>query len=84
MICGLFGLAMVILTYVVNLIVNKSEGYTRPELSKSQESEGQQFPEDLLVAAMTVAALYLVVFINWGIWKTDFQALDFGNQGSTS
>ena len=36
------------------------------------------FLKTLLVAAMTVAALYLVVFINWGIWKTDFRLWTLG------
>lgn len=81
MICGLFGLAMVILTYVVNLIVNKIRKVDTPvqnPFEVARIGSVSNFLKTLLVAAMTVAALYLVVFINWGIWKTDFRLWTLG------
>ena len=77
MICGLFSLALVLITYIVNLIVNKvrkvdNTGYGNP-FEVARIGSAKDFFKTLLLAATTVASLYLVLFINWGIFKTDFR-----------
>lgn len=82
--CGLFALLVTGLVWLVNHIINRvkygAEYASRDEhpLSVARIEGGfGAFVKTVLLGAITVALLYVVVFINWAIWKVDFRFWTF-------
>lgn len=77
-VCGLFALIVVAIIKLINTIIDKATHTENP-------IAGQPFApakinggigavaKTIVVALATVALMYLVVFINWAIWKVDFR-----------
>ena len=81
--CGLFALTMVLLTNLVNRVINvvvyKEDAAAHHEdvLAVAKIGSVGRFLKTAALAAIVVVAMYLVLFINWGIWKVDFRLWTF-------
>lgn len=79
-ICGIFGASMILLVYIVKYFINKYRATKGWEIidndnpfSVAGASSFGNALKTIVLAAITVFALYLVVFINWNIWTVDFR-----------
>ena len=80
--CGLFALTVVLLTNAVNRLIDvfvlKQEPEMRNEvLEVARVGSVGRFIKTLVLAATVVVAMYLVLFLNWAIFKTDFRCWTF-------
>lgn len=81
--CGLFALTVVLLTNAVNKIINvvlyKEEAckYHSSVLEVAKIGGGSRFLKTLILGALVVIAMYLVLFANWAVFKTDFRFWTF-------
>lgn len=78
---GLFAVAVVTLIYIVNLIIDKvnksTEATQSPFAAVRIEGGVGAFLKTLLLGALVVFFMYVVAFINWGIWTVDFRFWTF-------
>lgn len=80
--CGLFALVVVLLTNVVNRIIDhfvyKQEPVkTNEVLDVARIGSVGRMLKTVALAAIVVIAMYLVLFINWAVWKVDFRLWTF-------
>ena len=81
--CGLFALTMVLLTNLVNRIINvvvyreDAAAHHEDVLGVARIGSVSRFLKTLLLAVIVVVAMYLVLFINWAVWKVDFRFWTF-------
>lgn len=81
--CGLFACGMVLLVYVGRLIAKsclKAKGVDLEVDNPFQTARVSTFGNALKTIALAlilVIGLYLIVFINWGIWTVDFRIWTF-------
>lgn len=80
-VCGLFSLLVIGINWLVNYIINRVKGIEganeAPLASARIEGGFGSVVKTFLMAALTVALMYAVVFINWAIWKVDFRFWTF-------
>lgn len=82
-VCGLFALAATFVIWLINTIINqikyKEEAHLYNEHPFAAAKIGglANFAKTVLVGAIIVAVMYLIVFINWDIWKVDFRFWTF-------
>lgn len=86
-VCGLFAIIMTGIVWLVNHIINRvqyGEEYAshdeHPLAPAKIEGGFGAFVKTVLLGALTVALAYVVVFINWAIWKVDFRFWTFDVQ----
>lgn len=76
-VCGLFALLLTGIVWLINYIIAKKKGddslITHPLKPAKIEGGVCAVAKTLLLAVVTIAAMYVVVFINWAIWKVDFR-----------
>ncbi len=76
-VCGLFSLLVIGINWLVNYIINRVKGIEgadeHPLRAARIEGGFVSFIKTLLLAAVVITAMYVVVFINWAIWKVDFR-----------
>ncbi len=75
-VCGLFSLLVVGINWLVNYVINRVKGLDANEHPLRVVHIDGGFGavvKTFLVAVITIAAMYVVVFINWAIWKVDFR-----------
>lgn len=85
-VCGLFALLVTGIIWLVNYIIDKVQN--NPETAMNShplacakiEGGFGAFLKTVLLGAITVALVYLVVFINWAIWTVDFRFWTFDIQ----
>ena len=81
--CGLFALTMVLLTNLVNRIINvvvyKEDAAQHHEdvLGVARIGSVSRFLKTLALAVIVVVAMYVVLFANWAVWKVDFRLWTF-------
>ena len=81
--CGLFALTMVILTNVVNRIINavvyKEDAAAHDESVFNVVNVGGfgRLVKTIILGALVVIAMYVVLFANWAVWKVDFRFWTF-------
>ena len=79
--CGLFALTMVLLTKLVNKIIDNclhKEAEANDEIVESVRiGSVSRFLKTVLLGALVVVAMYLVLFANWAVFKTDFRFWTF-------
>ena len=78
--CGLFALTMVLLTNAVNKIINHCLGKEEANedvLEVARIGSVSRFLKTLALGALVVIAMYLVLFANWAVFKTDFRFWTF-------
>ena len=81
--CGLFALTMVLLTNLVNRIINvvvyreDAAAHHEDVLGVARIGSVSRFLKTALLAAIVVVAMYLVLFANWAVWKVDFRFWTF-------
>lgn len=81
--CGLFALTMVILTNVVNRIINavvyKEDAAAHDESVFAVANVGSfgRLVKTVILGALVVIAMYVVLFANWAVWKVDFRFWTF-------
>ena len=81
--CGLFALTMVLLTNLVNRIINvvvyreDAAAHHEDVLGVARIGSVSRFLKTALLAAIVVVAMYLVLFVNWAVWKVDFRFWTF-------
>lgn len=81
--CGLFALTMVLLTNLVNRIINvvvyreDAAAHHEDVLGVVRIGSVSRFLKTALLAAIVVVAMYLVLFVNWAVWKVDFRFWTF-------
>ena len=79
--CGLFALTIVLLTKLVNRIIDKclhKEAEANDEIVESVRiGSVSRFLKTVLLGALVVVAMYLVLFANWAVFKTDFRFWTF-------
>lgn len=86
-VCGLFALLLTGIVWLVNHIINRvkygAEFASHDEhplaFAKIEGGVGA-FIKTVLLGALTVALAFVVVFINWAIWKVDFRFWTFDIQ----
>ncbi|MEG1706129.1 MAG: alpha/beta hydrolase, partial [Clostridia bacterium] len=83
-ICGLFALLCVGLVWGINHIINRvkyKEGYAihdeHPLAAARIEGGVPAFLKTIVLALLTVTVMYVITFINWGIWTVDFRFWSF-------
>lgn len=86
-VCGLFALIMTGIVWLVNHIINRVKygeefaSHDEHPLAPAKIQGGfGAFVKTVLLGALTVALAYVVVFINWAIWKVDFRFWTFDVQ----
>lgn len=76
-VCGLFSLLVIGINCLVNYIINRVKGIEgadeHPLRTARIEGGFGSFIKTLLLAAVVITTMYVVVFINWAIWKVDFR-----------
>lgn len=81
--CGLFALTMVILTNIVNRIINavvyKEDAAAHDESVFNVVNVGGfgRLVKTIILGALVVIAMYVVLFANWAVWKVDFRFWTF-------
>jgi len=80
--CGLFALVVVLLTNVVNRVIDhfvykKEPVQSNEVLDAARIGSVGRMIKTVVLAATVVVAMYLVLFINWAIWKVDFRFWTF-------
>ena len=81
--CGLFALAMVLLTNLVNRIINAvvykqdAAAHNEDVLAVARIGSVGRLLKTLALAVIVVVAMYLVLFVNWAVWKVDFRFWTF-------
>ena len=82
--CGLFACGMVLLFYLVRYFMNKWKYRNNPDELvpvdnpfSTAKISGTNLLKTVVLAFGIVVVLYLILFINWGIWKTDFRIWTF-------
>lgn len=78
--CGLFALTVVLLTNAVNKIINHfthNEAANEDVLEVARIGSVSRFIKTVILGALVVIAMYLVLFANWAIFKTDFRFWTF-------
>lgn len=81
-VCGLFALALTLLVNIINRFVNQlrykelAPQYNENPFAVAHIS-GKKLLKTLLLAFLVVGLLYLVLFINWGIFAVDFRFWSF-------
>ncbi len=82
----LFATAIILLAWAINAIINRIRSKNNPDLPLRTSNpfatariEGGlgSLVNTLFLAAIVVALMYLVLYINWWIWKTDFRIWTF-------
>ena len=80
MVCGLFALAVVLIAWLSKYVIAKVQDKKQIEhdpvenpLATAHISSFHNVFKTILVALIVVVGLYLIVFINWAIWKVDFR-----------
>ena len=82
-VCGLFALLVTCLVWLVNHIINvvkyKEDAwqYDSNPFEAAKIGGVANFLKTVAVGLILVFVMYLVVFINWGIWKVDFRFWTF-------
>lgn len=80
-VCGVFSLLVIGINWLVNYVINRVkgiEGANEAPLAPARIEGGFcSVVKTFLMAALTVALMYAVVFINWAIWKVDFRFWTF-------
>jgi len=87
-VCGLFALLVIgiiwLINHIINLVRNSKAGegevvgLDEHPLQPAKINGGfGAVVKTVLLGALTVALMYLVVFINWSIWKVDFRFWTF-------
>lgn len=79
-VCGLFSLLVIGVVWLINHIINVKSGSGMDEhpLQPARIQGGfGAVVKTFLLAAVTIAIMYTVVFINWAIWKVDFRFWTF-------
>lgn len=85
-VCGLFALLLTGIVWLVNYIIDKVQNNpekamnSHPLAAARIEGGLGAFLKTVLLGAVTVALIYLVVFINWAIWTVDFRFWTFDIQ----
>lgn len=86
-VCGLFALLMTGIVWLVNHIINRVKygeefaSHDEHPLAPAKIEGGfGAFVKTVLLGALTVALAFVVVFINWAIWKVDFRFWTFDVQ----
>lgn len=86
-VCGLFALLMTGIVWLINHIINRVKygaefaAHDEHPLAPAKIQGGVgAFVKTVLLGALTVALIYVVVFINWAIWKVDFRFWTFDIQ----
>ena len=82
--CGLFACGLVLLFYLVRYFMNKWKYRNNPDELVPVDNpfatakiSGTNLLKTVVLAFGIVIDLYLILFINWGIWKTDFRIWTF-------
>ena len=81
--CGLFALTMVLLTNLVNRIINvvvykeNAAQHHEDVLGVARIGSVSRFLKTALLAVIVVTAMYLVLFANWAVFTTDFRFWTF-------
>lgn len=81
--CGLFALTVILLTNLVNRVINhfvyKEEAAAHNEdvLEVARIGSVGRFLKTVALAAIVVVAMYVVLFANWAVWKVDFRFWTF-------
>lgn len=81
--CGLFALTVILLTNVVNRIINhyvyKEDAhlYNENPLEVVNIGSVSRFIKTVILGALVVISMYAVLFLNWAIFKTDFRFWTF-------
>ncbi len=82
----LFATAIILVAWAINAIINRIRSDNNPDLPLRTSNpfatariEGGlgSLIKTLFLAAIVVALMYLVLYINWWIWKTDFRIWTF-------
>lgn len=82
-VCGLFALLCILLFNIVNRVINHfryrelAHEHNENPFECAKISSVSAMLKTLLLAFVVVASLYIVLFINWAIWKTDFRFWTF-------
>lgn len=82
-VCGIFALLVTGIVWLINHIINvvkyKDEAYKYDShpLQYAKIGGALNFVKTILLGIIIVFAMYLVVFINWGIWTVDFRFWTF-------
>lgn len=87
-VCGLFALLVIAIVWLINHIINLVRNSKAGEGAIVGLDEHPMQPvringgfvsvvKTVILGALTVALMYLVVFINWSIWKVDFRFWTF-------
>ncbi|MCM1043383.1 MAG: S9 family peptidase [Corallococcus sp.] len=83
-VCGVFALVATGIAWLVNHIINRVKygeefaSHDEHPLAVARIEGGfGAFVKTVLMGALMVALMYLVVFINWAIWKVDFRFWTF-------
>ncbi|MCX5775647.1 MAG: hypothetical protein NTV44_04730, partial [Firmicutes bacterium] len=79
-VCGLFTIAVVLLGFIINLVINQirykeqaKEHKVHNPFRVAKINSAKNFFETLLLAVMIVTSLYIVLYLNWAIFMTDFR-----------
>lgn len=81
--CGLFALTVILLTNLVNRVINhfvykeEAANYNEDVLEVARIGSVGRFLKTILLGVIVVAAMYLVLFINWRVFVTDFRLWTF-------
>jgi hypothetical protein len=78
--CGLFALTVILLTNGVNRVINHflhKEEANENVLDVVHTGGFGRFVRTVILGALVVIAMYVVLFANWGVFKTDFRFWTF-------
>lgn len=78
--CGLFALTVILLTNGVNRVINHflhKEEANENVLDVVHTGGFGRFVRTVILGVLVVIAMYLVLFANWGVFKTDFRFWTF-------
>lgn len=85
MVCGLMGLAVMLVVWLINAMINKMRNKNSETAIITQNPFGvANMPEGLagfiktaFLTVITVSILYTVLFLTWQIWNVDFRIWTF-------
>ena len=78
--CGLFALTVILLTNGVNRVINHflhKEEANENVLDVVHTGGFGRFVRTVILGVLVVIAMYVVLFANWGVFKTDFRFWTF-------